>query len=79
VAIFDEQTPASLLARLRPDVWVKGEDYSNRILPEAEVVERNGGAVLLLPLVPGYSTSRLVTIAQTNGSHTNVDISQEVS
>ena len=79
VAIFDERTPASLLARLRPDMWVKGEDYANRMLPEAEVVERNGGTVVLLPLVPGYSTSRLVSIAQTNGRDVHPDISKEVS
>src|SRR4029453_17582769 len=67
VIIFDEKTPASLLARLQPDVWVKGEDYANRILPEADVVERQGGRVVLLPVGPGYSTTSLVHSARTNG------------
>jgi D-beta-D-heptose 7-phosphate kinase / D-beta-D-heptose 1-phosphate adenosyltransferase len=79
VAIFDEKTPASLLARLRPDIWVKGEDYANRILPEADVVERHGGSVVLLPVVPGYSTTRLVHSARTNGRLADTDISEEVS
>jgi D-beta-D-heptose 7-phosphate kinase / D-beta-D-heptose 1-phosphate adenosyltransferase len=77
VAIFEEKTPAALLGRLQPDIWVKGQDYADRIMPEAEVVERLGGQVVLLPVVPGYSTTRLVHTARTE--HTSQDISQEVS
>src|SRR4029453_16511508 len=74
VAIFEEKTPAALLAQLQPDIWVKGEDYADRIMPEAEVVERLGGQVVLLPVVPGYSTTRLVHTARTE--YTSQDISQ---
>jgi rfaE bifunctional protein nucleotidyltransferase chain/domain/rfaE bifunctional protein kinase chain/domain len=77
VAIFEEKTPAALLARLQPDIWVKGQDYADRIMPEAEVVERLGGQVVLLPVVPGYSTTQLVHTARTE--HISQDISQEVS
>lgn len=77
VAIFEEKTPAALLGRLQPDIWVKGQDYADRIMPEAEMVERLGGQVVLLPVVPGYSTTRLVHTARTE--HTSQDISQEVS
>jgi D-beta-D-heptose 7-phosphate kinase / D-beta-D-heptose 1-phosphate adenosyltransferase len=77
VAIFEEKTPAALLSRLQPDIWVKGQDYADRIMPEAEVVERLGGQVVLLPVVPGYSTTRLVHTARTE--YTSQDISQEVS
>jgi D-beta-D-heptose 7-phosphate kinase / D-beta-D-heptose 1-phosphate adenosyltransferase len=77
VAIFEEKTPAALLSRLQPDIWVKGQDYADRIMPEAEVVERLGGHVVLLPVVPGYSTTRLVHTARTE--YTSQDISQEVS
>jgi len=77
VAIFEEKTPAALLARLQPDVWVKGQDYTDRVLPEAEVVERLGGRVVLLPVVPGYSTTQLVHTARTD--YPSHDISQEVS
>ena len=60
VVVFDEPTPTEVLARLRPDVWVKGSDYTNQAIPEAAVVEAAGGRVVLLPVVDGYSTTRLV-------------------
>ncbi|MGH3874720.1 MAG: PfkB family carbohydrate kinase [Pseudonocardiaceae bacterium] len=64
VAVFDEDTPAALLAALRPDVWVKGGDYALGDLPEAPVVSRYGGHTVIIPLVGGYSTSRLVCAAR---------------
>jgi D-beta-D-heptose 7-phosphate kinase / D-beta-D-heptose 1-phosphate adenosyltransferase len=60
VAVFDEDTPAALLERLRPDVWVKGGDYTLGELPEAPLVGRYGGRTVLIPLSDGYSTTRLV-------------------
>ncbi len=60
VVVFDEPTPAEVLAELRPDVWVKGSDYAGQTIPEAAVVEQAGGRVVLLPVVAGYSTTRLV-------------------
>jgi D-beta-D-heptose 7-phosphate kinase / D-beta-D-heptose 1-phosphate adenosyltransferase len=78
VAIFEEKTPAALLSRLQPEIWVKGTDYADRIMPEAEVVERVGGRVVLLPVVPGYSTTHLVRTARTVHQFSD-DISQEVS
>jgi len=63
VVIFDEDTPTEVLDRLRPAVWVKGGDYDGRELPEAEVVHRHGGRVVLVPTVNGYSTTRLVSLA----------------
>ena len=60
VVVFDEDTPAALLERIRPDIWVKGHDYVDRELPETVVVTRHGGRLVLLPLVDGYSTTRLV-------------------
>jgi rfaE bifunctional protein nucleotidyltransferase chain/domain len=64
VQVFDEDTPAELLSRLRPDVWVKGADYADRPLPERDTVERFGGRVVLLPVVNGYSTTRLVSASR---------------
>ncbi|AXB42396.1 D-glycero-beta-D-manno-heptose 1-phosphate adenylyltransferase [Amycolatopsis albispora] len=61
VVVFDEETPERLLDRLAPDVWVKGGDYAEPDLPEAEVVRRHGGEVVLVPVLDGYSTTRLVT------------------
>ncbi|MTD53390.1 PfkB family carbohydrate kinase [Amycolatopsis pithecellobii] len=64
VLTFDETSPARLLDRLRPDVWVKGGDYTEAELPESEVVRRHGGEIVLVPAVPGYSTTRLIAIAR---------------
>jgi rfaE bifunctional protein nucleotidyltransferase chain/domain len=64
VAVFDELTPVELLERLRPDVWVKGADYSSAELVEADVVRRHGGEVMVLPYLDGRSTSRLVARAR---------------
>jgi D-beta-D-heptose 7-phosphate kinase/D-beta-D-heptose 1-phosphate adenosyltransferase len=58
IVVFDEDTPAALLERIRPDVWVQGE------LPETEAVTRHGGRIVLLPTVDGYSTTRLVAAGQ---------------
>jgi D-beta-D-heptose 7-phosphate kinase / D-beta-D-heptose 1-phosphate adenosyltransferase len=64
VLVFDESTPASLLERLRPDVWVKGGDYAHEELSEAAVVRRHGGEVMLLPYLDRHSTSRIVAAAR---------------
>ncbi|NKQ57164.1 bifunctional heptose 7-phosphate kinase/heptose 1-phosphate adenyltransferase [Amycolatopsis sp. K13G38] len=60
VAVFDETSPAPLLGRLAPDVWVKGGDYTEADLPEAAVVRRHGGDIVLVPTVEGYSTTRIL-------------------
>ena len=64
VVIFDEHSPEQVLEQLRPDVWVKGGDYTEAELPEADVVRRNGGEVVLLPTVAGYSSSNLIAAAR---------------
>lgn len=64
VITFDEDTPTALLETVRPDVWVKGGDYTLGDLPEEPVVRRHGGRVVIIPLVGGYSTSRLVSAAR---------------
>lgn len=64
VTVFDEDTPVALLEILRPDVWVKGGDYAAGDLPEAPLVARYGGQTVIIPLVEGYSTSRLVAAAR---------------
>jgi D-beta-D-heptose 7-phosphate kinase/D-beta-D-heptose 1-phosphate adenosyltransferase len=60
VLTFPERTPAELIERLRPDLWVKGGDYSPADLPETEAVRRHGGEVVILPYLAGRSTSKLV-------------------
>jgi D-beta-D-heptose 7-phosphate kinase/D-beta-D-heptose 1-phosphate adenosyltransferase len=63
VVVFGEDSPVSILDRLRPDVWVKGGDYRVADLPETPVVRRHGGDIVLIPTVRGYSTTKLVAAA----------------
>lgn len=60
VVIFDELTPYSLLQALKPDIHVKGGDYTEDDLPEAPLVRSYGGQVVILPKVEGRSTTELV-------------------
>jgi len=57
---FSEDTPATLIEALLPDVLVKGGDWGVDRIVGRETVERRGGRVLSLPLVPGRSTTSLV-------------------
>ncbi|MCK6456834.1 MAG: D-glycero-beta-D-manno-heptose 1-phosphate adenylyltransferase [Phycisphaerae bacterium] len=60
VVIFDEPTPARLIEAIRPDVLVKGEDWSDKGVVGRELVESYGGRVVLAKLVEGFSTSALI-------------------
>jgi D-glycero-beta-D-manno-heptose 1-phosphate adenylyltransferase len=62
VTIFDEPTATELAQALKPDIYVKGGDYSpgGKELPEREAVERHGGEVRIVPLVAGHSASELI-------------------
>lgn len=60
VTIFDEPTAAELIEIIRPDVYVKGGDYTIATLPEAEIVRGYGGRVEFIDLVPERSTTRVI-------------------
>lgn len=60
VVIFDEDTPIPLLKEIRPDVLVKGGDWSANQVVGREVVEAAGGRVVQSPLVAGRSTTNIV-------------------
>jgi D-beta-D-heptose 7-phosphate kinase/D-beta-D-heptose 1-phosphate adenosyltransferase len=60
VTVFEEDTPLETLAAVRPDVLVKGQDYTAREVVGRELVEAGGGHVVLLPLLPGRSSTSLV-------------------
>jgi D-beta-D-heptose 7-phosphate kinase / D-beta-D-heptose 1-phosphate adenosyltransferase len=64
VVVFDEDTPEAALRRLRPDVFTKGGDYRGRTIPEEMVMRAFGGQVVLLPVVSGRSTTRLIERAE---------------
>jgi rfaE bifunctional protein nucleotidyltransferase chain/domain len=68
VVVFDEDTPSDVLGRLRPDVWVKGGDYTGAELPEASLLHEWGGQSVVVPYLDGRSTTRLVTSAATRAS-----------
>jgi D-beta-D-heptose 7-phosphate kinase / D-beta-D-heptose 1-phosphate adenosyltransferase len=60
IVAFDEDTPVELVRDVRPDVFVKGGDYTREMLPEAPVVEALGGTVHLLPYVDDRSTTAII-------------------
>ncbi len=60
VTIFDEPTAAELIEIIRPDVYVKGGDYTIATLPEAKIVRDYGGRVEFIDLVPERSTTRVI-------------------
>jgi rfaE bifunctional protein nucleotidyltransferase chain/domain len=63
VVIFEEDTPQQVLATLRPDVFVKGGDYSLGSLPEEATLRAWGGQVVILPYLAGRSTTALLAQA----------------
>jgi D-beta-D-heptose 7-phosphate kinase / D-beta-D-heptose 1-phosphate adenosyltransferase len=65
VTAFGEDTPLELIQALQPDVLVKGADYTVETVVGADVVQANGGKVLLAPLIEGQSTTTI--IARLNG------------
>ncbi|PJJ48385.1 D-glycero-beta-D-manno-heptose 1-phosphate adenylyltransferase [Hymenobacter chitinivorans] len=60
VVLFDEPTPLELITLVKPDILVKGDDYAISGIVGHELVLANGGQVLTVPLVQGYSTTRIV-------------------
>lgn len=58
--IFDEETPENILARIKPDVHVKGGDYTENTLPETKIIKEGGGRVEFVPLVEGRSTTNII-------------------
>ncbi len=60
IVAFDEETPVELARAVRPDVFVKGGDYTLAMLPEAPVVEAAGGIVRILPYVQDRSTTSII-------------------
>ena len=60
VVLFDDDTPLDLVLALRPDVIVKGGDYSVDSIVGAREVKGWGGEVLVVPLTPGQSTTSII-------------------
>jgi D-beta-D-heptose 7-phosphate kinase / D-beta-D-heptose 1-phosphate adenosyltransferase len=60
VVIFEEDTPLNLITALKPDVLVKGGDYTRDTIVGADLVEARGGEVFVVALVPGQSTTSII-------------------
>ena len=60
VVLFEEDTPLQLIEALKPDVLMKGADYTKEQVVGWELVESYGGAVALIPLKDGYSTTNII-------------------
>jgi len=60
VVVFEEDTPIDLIRRVRPKALIKGSDYKHDEVVGHEIVEADGGEVVLVELVPGHSTTSIV-------------------
>jgi D-beta-D-heptose 7-phosphate kinase/D-beta-D-heptose 1-phosphate adenosyltransferase len=60
IAVFKQDTPLELIRQVQPNVLVKGGDYRRDQVVGRELVEAQGGEVVLVDLVPGFSTTRIV-------------------
>jgi rfaE bifunctional protein nucleotidyltransferase chain/domain len=60
VVVFEEDTPLDLVTTLRPDVLVKGGDYTEASIVGASEVRARGGEVVVIPLTPGHSTTSTI-------------------
>jgi D-beta-D-heptose 7-phosphate kinase/D-beta-D-heptose 1-phosphate adenosyltransferase len=69
VTLFDGDTPADLIALVRPDVYVKGGDYRPDQLPEAPLVRGLGGEVRVLDYLPDRSTSTIIDRIRRAAAH----------
>ena len=60
VIVFEEDTPLNLIKSVRPDILVKGGDYTRDTVVGADFVESYGGKVVILPFIKGYSTTSII-------------------
>jgi D-beta-D-heptose 7-phosphate kinase/D-beta-D-heptose 1-phosphate adenosyltransferase len=60
VTVFDEPTPLDLITLIQPHVLVKGGDWTREDVVGRDVVEGSGGEVVILPFVPGSSTTNII-------------------
>lgn len=64
VSIFDEDTPATIIRRVQPDILVKGADWPADQIVGRDTVEAAGGRVILEPVEQGYSTTSIIDRAK---------------
>ncbi len=64
IVVFDELTPKNLIDRILPDILAKGGDWKKEEVVGRDTVEAQGGKVVIIPEVKGYSTSALINKIQ---------------
>lgn len=60
VVVFEEDTPYNVIAKVKPDVLVKGGDYQIKDIVGADIVQQRGGLVTTIPFVDGFSTTSTI-------------------
>lgn len=60
IILFEEDTPKNLIEQVQPDILVKGGDYQIENIVGADFVLKNGGKVLTIPFVDGYSSTKII-------------------
>ena len=60
VILFSEDTPINLISTLLPDVLAKGGDYEVKTIVGHEIVQKNGGEVILVPFIDGFSSTAII-------------------
>ena len=60
VSIFNEDTAEKFLEMVKPNIYVKGGEYNPDTLPEAKVVKKYMGEIILIPMIPGLSTTKTI-------------------
>lgn len=60
VCIFDEDTPCSMIEKIKPDSFIKGGDYKGKHIPEMDCVAKYGGSVEYVSMVDGCSTTNII-------------------
>jgi rfaE bifunctional protein nucleotidyltransferase chain/domain len=60
VVLFSEDTPINLISTLLPDILAKGGDYKIETIVGHKVVQENGGEVILVPFIDGFSSTTII-------------------
>ncbi len=60
VVVFEEDTPYELIKIVKPNILVKGSDYSPEQIVGKDIVEQNGGKLEIIPFVEGFSTTKII-------------------
>lgn len=60
IILFSEETPLNLITTLNPDILAKGGDYEINTIVGNEIVEENGGQVILIPYINGFSSTNII-------------------